>query len=319
MGDEIRDVLEGRRDACAVCGDSRDVLPTIPDASVDAVICDPPYPEIDRDYGRMTEAEWFVMMDVIVPECRRVLKPTGSAVFILQPNSERVGRMRTWLWHFMAKWGDEWNMVQDAWWWNTAALPTVHCHRDRGLMRPSLKVAVWLGAEDCWRNQSAVLWEMHEQTKIADIEDRALRYRPSGFSMRNGRLSAAAQDRGGSTPFNVLPMGHDAAKVSGRVGEHGASTPLALCDWWVRYITPPGGLVLDPFCGSGTTGIAAVRRGCRYIGVEKMPKYHAVAVARIAEAQNAVATPLFTADVAPAPVSRQLTFDDVTSEEAHQG
>ena len=44
--------------------------------------------------ARMTEAAWHEMMRGVVAECRRVLKPSGSAVFVLQPNSERVGRDR---------------------------------------------------------------------------------------------------------------------------------------------------------------------------------------------------------------------------------
>src|SRR5437764_4195324 len=112
---------------------------TLPPSSIDAVIADPPYPEISRTYGRMTETDWHDMMNAVMPQVRRVLNPTGSAMFILQPNSERVGRMRLWLWDFIARWGREWNLVQDAYWWNIAEPPTVHTHRGRGLMRPSLK------------------------------------------------------------------------------------------------------------------------------------------------------------------------------------
>jgi DNA modification methylase len=123
------------------CGDCLQILPTLPDASVDAVIADPPYPEIQRSYGRMTEAEWHAMMRVVVPECRRILKPSGSAVFILQPNSRKVGSMRPWLWEFMAWCCHEWNMVQDAWWWNIAALPLGGSNK-QGLLRSSLKAGL---------------------------------------------------------------------------------------------------------------------------------------------------------------------------------
>ena len=59
------------------------------------------------------------------------------------------------------------------------------------------------------------------------------------------------------------------------------STPLPLCSWWVRYLTPPQGTVLDMFAGSGTTGIAAVKEGLSYIGIEKDPYYFAIAEKRI--------------------------------------
>ena len=51
--------------------------------------------------------------------------------------------------------------------------------------------------------------------------------------------------------------------------------------WLVRLVTPPGGTVLDPFFGSGTTGIACELEGFSYIGIEKEAEYVAIAEARI--------------------------------------
>jgi site-specific DNA-methyltransferase (adenine-specific) len=64
-----------------------------------------------------------------------------------------------------------------------------------------------------------------------------------------------------------------------------------------RLITPQGGTVLDPFCGSGTTGIAAIREGFLFIGVEKESEYHAIASARIDHALSQTAS---SASPAPA-------------------
>jgi len=76
-------------------GDCLEVLPTLKVGSVDAVITDPPYPHIKRDYGEWTTEEWWeLIVEGVVPEVRRVLKPMGSAVFILQPNSKHVGQLR---------------------------------------------------------------------------------------------------------------------------------------------------------------------------------------------------------------------------------
>lgn len=57
--------------------------------------------------------------------------------------------------------------------------------------------------------------------------------------------------------------------------------PIALMRWLVRLVTPPGGLVLDPFAGSGSTGCAAVAEGFRFVGVEKDPESVDVARRRI--------------------------------------
>ena len=79
------------------------------------------------------------MMKAVVKECRRVLKPKGSAVFVLQPNSEQLGKMRPWIYEFVAWACREWNVVQDAYWWAINTLPLGR--RDVGLMRRSVK---WL-------------------------------------------------------------------------------------------------------------------------------------------------------------------------------
>lgn len=268
-------------------GDCLSVLPTIADASIDAIITDPIYPEIDREYGRISEAEWHAMMDSVVEQARRVLKPTGSAVFVLQPNSEKVGRMRPWLWKFMARWSEDWNMVQDAWWWNISALPVGGCNSE-GLLRPSLKACVWLGSPGCYRNQDEVLdraakaWMKRkwDQTR----PDEAVEF-PSGRTVNRAKCLEAASRRGGTTPFNVLPMGNGSRYDMAGMHGHGAGTPINLCDWWTRYICPPGGTLCDPFMGSGTTGLSALKYGCSYVGIEKMAKYYAMAERRIKAAE----------------------------------
>jgi hypothetical protein len=271
-------------------GDCLSVLPHIPPASVDAVVCDPPYPCIERSYGRLTEAEWHGLMHALVPEVRRVLKPSGSAVFVLQPNSERVGRMRTWLWEFMAWVGREWNVVQDAYWWNYTAIPGVLATR-HGLMRGSVKACVWCGPADCYRDQGAVLWRVSDYTVRQSMQsaDRWKETTASGHAMNRTAASEAAIARGGSTPYNLLPVANSRGHTSAGANGHGAGTPLALCSWWMRYISPVGGVILDPFQGSGTVGLAALSLGRHYVGIEREPDYHAIAVRRLTEA----AGPLF--------------------------
>ncbi|MFH2037793.1 MAG: DNA methyltransferase [Candidatus Zixiibacteriota bacterium] len=158
-------------DITLYCGDCLEILPTLEDNSIDAVVTDPPYPEISRDYGRMTEQEWFDMMNLVVPEVRRILVSSGSAVFILQANMKKIGSMRSWLWKFMLQWTEQWNMIQDAWWWNHTALPTIHASM-HGLLRISVKACVWLGSSDCYRNQSAILWEESDANKADRLSGR---------------------------------------------------------------------------------------------------------------------------------------------------
>jgi site-specific DNA-methyltransferase (adenine-specific) len=62
---------------------------------------------------------------------------------------------------------------------------------------------------------------------------------------------------------------------------HPCPKPLSLMEELVRDFTDPGDLVIDPFAGSGTTGVAAIRLGRRFIGWEKDPKYYEIARKRL--------------------------------------
>jgi DNA modification methylase len=63
--------------------------------------------------------------------------------------------------------------------------------------------------------------------------------------------------------------------------------PTDLMAYLCRLVTPPGGIVLDPFMGSGSTGKAAMREGFRFIGIERDEAYFDIAEARIMAAKKA--------------------------------
>lgn len=74
---------------------------------------------------------------------------------------------------------------------------------------------------------------------------------------------------------------------------HPTVKPLALMCYLIKLITPPNGMVLDPFMGSGTTGKAAKELGFRFIGIEKEKEYFEIAEKRIAEISKEIKLPLF--------------------------
>jgi len=75
-----------------------------------------------------------------------------------------------------------------------------------------------------------------------------------------------------------------------RQNHHPTVKPLKLMRYLVRLVTPPGGTVLDPFAGSGTTLVAAKEEGFGYIGIELEPEYVEIAEARLAAAERPPAT-----------------------------
>lgn len=71
-------------------------------------------------------------------------------------------------------------------------------------------------------------------------------------------------------------------------GVHPTGKPLALFSQFVERFTDRGTLVLDPFMGSGTTGVAAIQMGRKFIGIEREPKYFDIACKRIEQASRQV-------------------------------
>jgi DNA modification methylase len=72
---------------------------------------------------------------------------------------------------------------------------------------------------------------------------------------------------------------------------HPTVKPIALMRWLCRLVTPPNGVVLDPFTGSGTTGCAAVLEGFRFVGIEREAEYVEIAEKRIAHWAGQVGEP----------------------------
>lgn len=101
------------------------------------------------------------------------------------------------------------------------------------------------------------------------------------------RSSGAMTDREeGSAGLKSPRAG--AGRTGGARNHHPTLKSIELMRWLVRLITPPNGLVLDPFAGSGTTGIAALQEGRRFCGIERELEYLAVAAARVGAAERDV-------------------------------
>ena len=90
--------------------------------------------------------------------------------------------------------------------------------------------------------------------------------------------------KGGASRFFYCPKASKKDRESGNV--HPTVKPTDLMAYLIRLVTPKGGVVLDPFMGSGSTGKAAVREGMNFIGVEKEDEYMEIAKTRIEHEQK---------------------------------
>jgi site-specific DNA-methyltransferase (adenine-specific) len=101
------------------------------------------------------------------------------------------------------------------------------------------------------------------------------------------RMTAAeCVDREPDSDGMNSPRAGAGSTSQGRANGHPTVKPVDLMRWLVRLVTPPGGLVIDPFTGSGTTGVACMREGggIRFAGCELSPEYARIAAARIRDA-----------------------------------
>jgi hypothetical protein len=92
--------------------------------------------------------------------------------------------------------------------------------------------------------------------------------------------------RGVNAPFNPLHWSQMTGVYDDRLiypPVHPYEKPLSLMERLIRIYTNPGDTVLDPFMGSGTTGVACLNLGRRFIGIEKDPEYFRIAMERMEE------------------------------------
>jgi site-specific DNA-methyltransferase (adenine-specific) len=257
-------------------GDCRELLPQLPDGCVDLIVTSPPYADQRKQvYGGVHPDEYVEWFLPISAELKRVLKPTGSFVLNIKErvvNGERhtyvlelilTMREQGWLWteeyiwHKKNTYPGKWpNRFRDAW------ERCLHFTKQKQFKMFQEAVMVPMGE---WRH--ARLRKLNENDLRRDVSRVG-----SGF----GKRVANWIGREWAYPTNVL---HMATECYNR--HHAATFPVDLPAWFIRLFTEPGDVVLDPFIGSGTTAVACVRLGRRYIGVEWNPEYVQVARQRL--------------------------------------
>lgn len=139
-------------------------------------------------------------------------------------------------------------------------------------------------------------WECVPQCPVRQLDEQSGNVRgavSNGRRAGNGAMfdpGEAAQtpsygDKGGASRFMYCAKAstreRNAGLPEGERNGHPTVKAVEVMRWLVRLVTPPNGLVLDPFAGSGTTGIACVLEGKRFIGIEQDAEYANIARARI--------------------------------------
>ena len=249
-------------DCTLYCGDCFAVLPKL-DVTADAVISDPPY--------NITACDWDTAFSFSqfwdLADCWS--KPTANFVLF------GLGKFAVDLINSKYRWYRYdliWAKNNKVGFLNANLMPMRNHEQILVFDRPGFqKSATYNPQKDGRQTDGKVRLRKVSANKDSNV-----------YADKGGYTSV---DDGTRHPCTVLPFKSDKdIVVDGKHQKpHPTLKPLALMEWLVKTYTNEGDTVIDPFMGSGTTGLACALHGRRFIGIEKEPVYFEKAVQRINE------------------------------------
>lgn len=263
-------------------GDARDLLAQLPDNSVDLAVTSPPYAlHFKKEYGNVHKSAYVEWFRPFAREIFRALKPEGSFVLNIG-GSYNAGSPTRSLYQFrlLLMLCDEigFHLAQECFWFNPAKLPSpaewVNVRRVR--VKDSVEYVWWLSkTPNPKADNRKVLTRYSDDMKRLLVRGYRAKERPSGH-----KITHKFTDQGGSIPSNVLERGNNESNSEYiRLCEqhgmkvHPARFPAALPEFFIKFLTDPGDLIVDPFAGSNTTGSVAEDLDRRWLAFELEHKY----------------------------------------------
>jgi site-specific DNA-methyltransferase (cytosine-N4-specific) len=271
----------------SVLARSEEYMASMEPESVDLVVTSPPFALLrQKTYGNIEQAEyvdWLVSFGALV---KRVLKPTGSFVIDLGGAYERGSPTRS-LYNFrvLLRLCDEcgFQFAEDFYWHNPSKLPSpIEWVNKRKLRTKDSVNTIW------WLCKNASLAKANVSEVLVPYSDRMKKLieapekfyqpakRPSGHDISMG----FGKDNGGAIPSNLIQHPNTESNSfytrmckEFELAPHPARFPRAIPEFFIKFLTEPGDLVMDIFAGSNTTGEAAESLGRKWISIECNREY----------------------------------------------
>jgi DNA modification methylase len=271
--------------------DALDLLRELPDNSVALVVTSPPFAlRRQKAYGNVDHSQYVEWFWPFAAEIFRILKPDGSFVFDLGGAWNRGSGTRSlYQYELILRLTRLFHLAQEFYWYNPSKLPTpaewVTIKRTR--VKDAVNMLWWLS-----------------KTETPNADNRRV-LKPYSASMkrllRNGYQTAMRpsqheisphfqKDNGGAIPPNLLEVPNTVSGDSylhrcraAGLPIHPARFPPGVPEFFIRFLTEPGQLVLDPFAGSNVTGHVAERLERRWLAVELSADYVAGSQLRFEE------------------------------------
>ena len=234
-------------------GDCLDLMPLLPDNSVDMILCDLPYGTTQNKWDAVIPFTdlWAQYDRIAKPDAAVVLtaaQPFTSALVMSNPNAFKY----QWVWEKTAATG-----------FLNAKKQPLRAHED---------VLVF------YRSQPTYNPAMRDGATIKRVNASVADHGPNYAKAKSIRAPYESTQR---FPRSVLKLPKDNRLKR----QHPTQKPVALMEYLIRTYTNPGDVVMDNCMGSGTTGVACVNTGREFWGIERDPGYLEIAERRIAEAR----------------------------------
>lgn len=276
----------------AYLGDSREIMAEIPDNSVNLVFTSPPYAlHFKKEYGNVSKEDYVLWFLGFAQEIHRILREDGSFVLNIGGSWNKGSPTRS-LYHFklMIALVEEigFYLAQECYWYNPAKMPVpaewVTVRRVR--IKDSVEHVWWFSKTAFPKANNRNVLKPYSKDMLR-LSQKGVRttVRPSGHNINT---SFDKIDSGGSIPPNVIEevasemivAGNNSANDSytmrckeAGIKIHPARFPSSLPEFFIKFLTDPGDVVLDPFAGSNTTGAVAEKMGMRWVAIELLEEY----------------------------------------------
>jgi site-specific DNA-methyltransferase (cytosine-N4-specific) len=277
----------------ALRGDSHDILSSLDDESVDLFVTSPPFALLrKKSYGNADQADYVDWLCRFAPLIRRILKPTGSYVVDLGGAYQRGKPVRSLhQYRMLLRHVDNFgfHLAEEFFWHNPSKLPSpIEWVNKRKIRAKDTVNTIWWLSKTEWpkADVSNVLAPYSERMKVL-LRDPERFYKPKERPSGHDISRSFAKDNGGAIPPNLLQWPN--SESNGRylqlcksfgIEPHPARFPVALPEFFIRFLTDEGDMVMDIFGGSGTTGEAAERLGRRWRTIEIEPDFARASVFR---------------------------------------
>jgi site-specific DNA-methyltransferase (cytosine-N4-specific) len=286
----------------AYLGDSLEYLRQMPDSSVDLIMTSPPFAlERKKEYGNVSSSEYVPWFLTFAHEFHRVLKNTGSLVIDIG-GSWVKGQPTRSLYHFelviaLVK-EVNFHLAQEFYWYNPSKLPSpaewVTVRRVR--VKDGVNTVWWMSkTPNPKASNRRVLKAYSESMKKLLENGYKAQLRPSGHDISDN----FSKDNEGAIPSNLIVLANTdsngaylrACREAG-LKPHPARFPHGLPEFFIRFLTDEGDLVIDPFAGSNITGEVAESLGRQWRAFELSEEYLRASRFRFDNPQ--IALPLFS-------------------------